>query len=234
VKFIAKGRKPAALAQFERANAATPHLLTYAALSGEVKRALVDRLLAEQGRLCAYTMQRIGGSGPTDYHVEHFRPQSSNPALQIDYFNLLLCAPGADKPDCEWGAVCKKNIEPDDDNFVSPLRANCETRLTYLPDGNVCATDNSDLAASSTIRTLNLNHRELVAERSRVLRAFGLSREPRKRKPLSAREAERLSRQICLPSRNGDFEPFCVAIQQVANWITRKAEQRSARLRTAR
>jgi uncharacterized protein (TIGR02646 family) len=230
VKFIRKGPRPAAPVEFERINAPTPQNLEYDALPGHVKRILCERLLAEQGRICAYTMRRIGedGSVASDFHLEHIRPQSSNPRLQLDYANLVLCAPSGDQP-CEWGAIRKKNVDVDVSNFVSPLRQDCEQRLSYRSNGLVHERAESDEAARSTINLLNLNHRELVLQRTAALREFGLGEGARR--PLGAKALERLSQRICEPSASGDFAPFCVAIRQVAANLAKKALQRASRLR---
>jgi uncharacterized protein (TIGR02646 family) len=233
VKFIRKGRKPAALSKFERENVTTPQTFKFDALPTRVKCVLCERMLAEQGRLCAYTMRRIGEEGAvaSDFHLEHIRSQSGNPELQLDYANLVLCAPRGDRP-CEWGAINKKNVEVNVSNFVSPLRQDCEERLLYRSNGLVNEYAESDEAARSTINLLNLNHRELVLQRTAALREFGLAEGARK--PLSAKALERLSRQICEPSGSGDFAPFCIAVRHVATHLANKAVQRALRLRIER
>jgi len=235
VKFIRKGRKPPTLAKFERDNASTSHMLEYDALPRIVKRELSNRMLKEQGRLCAYTMRRIGANvvaEAPDFHIEHILSRSRRPELQLDYLNMILCAPGVDQPVCAWGARLKGNTEVGDSNFVSPLRADCEARFLYRLDGHLRATDDRDEAANSTIKILNLNHRELVEQRLAALRASGLG--PGAIRPVGARAAARLSKEICLRSAEGDFAPFCVAIQQAAARLATKAAQRAARLRSAR
>ena len=235
MKHIRKGRTPAALVKFKRDNAQTPHVLAYANLPGDAKRALVKKMLREQGRLCAYTMRRIGGNGdgqPADFHVEHIRSQKEHPELRLDYFNIVLCSPGADKPRCEWGAKFKDDASVNELNFLSPLRADCETRLAFRPDGRVLAADATDEPAKATIGILNLNHYELVTERARAMRALGLGRDVRRR--LGPTEAGRLYKTLGLANGDGDFEPFCTALRQVAGVIARKSAQRAARLRSVR
>jgi len=235
VRHIRKGRTPSALDKFRRENARTPHVFAYDNLPGDVRRALTRKMLKEQGRLCAYTMRRIGdfqSAAQADFHVEHIRSQKEHPELRLDYLNIVLCSPGADRSRCEWGAKYKDDALVDERNFLSPLRADCETRLAFRADGRVFAADATDHAAKATVDVLNLNHHELIADRAGAMRALGLGRSVRKR--LGPREADRLSRRICLPNSNGDFEPFCVAIRQVAEVVARKSANRAARLRSAR
>ena len=173
-------------------------------------------------------MQRIGAAAP-DYHIEHIRPQSRYPALQIAYDNMLLCAPeGA----CDWGARRKDEADVDESNFVSPLRETCETRFVYRLGGEIRAAAEGDAAAKATINLLNLNHRDLVAQRAEALRRLGFG--PQAVKPLSAHEANRLSAAICERDSDGNFVPFCVAIKQAAEKEARRLRDRSARTRGVR
>jgi uncharacterized protein (TIGR02646 family) len=240
VKRVRKGRKPRALSKFERENAATPQLLVYGEFRGPPKRAVEDQMLREQGRLCAYTMRRIGevdAAGRADFHIEHIQSQKRHPALQLKYSNLVLCAPGDKHGHCEWGAKRKDETEVGDLNFVSPLRADCESRLSYRWDGSVEAANGRDAAAIFTIELLNLNHRELVALRLAALNSFGLgenttrSASPTPAKLLSAKAAESLSKRVCDRNANGDFAAFCVTVQQLAGRFARKAHDRAARVR---
>ena len=230
MKYIKKGGKPAILAKFERENAKTPEVATFDGLTSEAKEGLRKALLREQGFLCAYTMRRIGlFPNANDFHIEHIRPQSRYPELQIDYDNMVLCAPDGH---CDWGARHKDQTDVAESNFVSPLRADCETRFAFRRDGSVRPASDKDGAAQSTLDLLNLNHRELVAQRAEALRRFGLG--PLSPKPLGARKALLLSQRICEPGPAGAFEAFCVAIQQAAQKVGRQAEERSFRLRGTR
>ena len=71
---IAKGKEPAALTKAKRAIRNTPDTtFNYTALRGESKREVLEALLAEQGRLCAYCTCRIGvGDHPAT--IEHLFP----------------------------------------------------------------------------------------------------------------------------------------------------------------
>ena len=231
MRHIRKGKKPAELARFERENAETALKGTYKALNDEVRQALAKKMLKEQGRLCAYTMQRIGRSKDrfADCHIEHIHSQESRPELRLDYANMVLCAPGRDTKVCKWGARAKDNTQVNEGNFISPLRADCESRLIYRADGTVRPARETDEAAAATIKVLNLNDGELRAERARTMRALGLSRDANR--PIGGKEARRLSEKICLPNAKGDFEPFCVAVRQVAGTLAERVEQRAARLR---
>jgi uncharacterized protein (TIGR02646 family) len=91
-------------------------------------------------------MRRIGNLSDfaDDCHFEHIFSRARRPDLQLDYNNLVLCAPGRYKTNCEWGARHKDDAVVDDGNFLSPLRADCETRLIYRLDGSVNAASDDD------------------------------------------------------------------------------------------
>ena len=91
MRRIVKGLEPEELRRWKEENAETPQVLTYNNMpKAEVKL----QMLAEQGYLCAYTMERI--QTPEDCHIEHVVPrnQPNQPiGHQIDYSNLLACIP---------------------------------------------------------------------------------------------------------------------------------------------
>lgn len=71
-------------------------LTDYSNLSGKPKEAVQVSLLEEQGCLCAYCMRRISLE---NVQIEHYlpqHPQSENydPALTIDYRNMLAVCSG--------------------------------------------------------------------------------------------------------------------------------------------
>lgn len=230
MKFIKKGREPSQLRDFKRKNRDLPELLRYDALDGDTKQALRQKMLKEQGYLCAYTMAGIARDDDNDCHIERIRPQSENEANELDYSNLLMCAgSGQDREDSEWGAGSKRNASVHESNFVSPLNPDCEHRLRYGTSGRVAPVSEADKAARRTIDLLALNHRFLIDARRLSLRLQGLG--PDARRPLSAAQAERLAQGILRPDRGGHFSPYCVAIKQVAEMYALKIRKLAARLK---
>lgn len=228
MRFIRKGKEPAQLTKFKAANRSTPELLRYDALSGNIKFALKKRMLDEQGSLCAYTMKAIGRAPTEDFHIEHVRPQRAKVENELDYFNMVLCTPRGDAP---WGARKKHGANTDDSNFVSPLTTRCEICFKFDEIGRVKARDASNDAAARTVTLLGLNHRDLVDARASVLAAFGLG--PKARKAITASKAEFLALEIVKPDNAGRLQPFCLAIQQVAECFARQSRDRAARLAKA-
>jgi len=233
VRFVDKGNEPRELQDFKQANRKTPQNLRYDALDARIKHALREQMLREQGAVCAYTMEAIGRSEAADCHVEHIRPQSADEANELDCRNMVLCAPGnSDLAQADWGANKKGGAEVDENNFVSPLNRNCETRLKFGANGDVRSANPEDTAAGDTIDLLNLNHRRLLDARSILIREYGLGAETRK--PLTTSQAERLAAEIMRLDAHGWAQPYCVAIKQVAERYARRRKARAARRRSAK
>ena len=228
MRFIDKGREPNKLTDFRRKNRKTPQNLRYEALDAKIKQALHDQMLREQGAICAYTMEAIGRSDAADHHIEHIPPQCADEANELDYRNMVLCAPGnLDLAQADWGANKKGGARVDDNNFVSPLNRNCETRLKFGANGDVRSANPEETAAGDTIELLNLNRRRLLDARSALIREYGLGAETRK--PLTTSQAESLASEIMRLDAHGWARPYCVAIKQVAERYARQRKARAAR-----
>jgi uncharacterized protein (TIGR02646 family) len=233
VRYIEKGREPSKLASFKQKNRNLPEMLCYKALDRGIMQSLRTRMLREQGALCAYTMAPIGRQKAVDFHIEHIRPQWRDDLNELDYHNMVLCAPGdTERPNCKWGAVKKGGALVDESNFVSPLNSNCEQRLKFGARGDVRPSSEADRAAKRTIDLLALNHPLLVSARAYVLREYGLA--SGSQRPITAAQAERLAQAILVPNRAGHLQPFCIAIKQVAERFARQTRARAARLSKTR
>lgn len=219
MRRITKSQEPEELRSWKELNAIAPQNLTY----GNMPKAGVKlQMLAEQGHLCAYTMQRI--QTVHDCHIEHIVPQNQPnqpPHLDIDYSNLLACVP-SDTPghrptisNFPYGARKKGGTRIDQGTFVSPLQEDVESRFLYRPDGSIgfVAGDN---AAENTIRILALGHGQLADLRKAALEERVLDVD------LSADEARTLSQTIMATDSAGRIAEFCLAISQVAAWYADK------------
>jgi uncharacterized protein (TIGR02646 family) len=218
MKRVLKGAEPAELRRWKEDNLNVPQNLTYGALGGAVNRAIRQRMILEQGYLCAYTMVRIDSID--DSHVEHIVPQSQQPISHerdIDYQNMLACYPGR-APDPRrfnvrypYGARCKNGAPVDEANFVSPLQENVESRFTYAANGTVGA-DGNDIPALNSIKLLRLNHGILNDLRRAAIdeRVFA--------EPLSAQDVAELADVAMMADSTGKLPEFCLAISQTAKW----------------
>ncbi len=229
MKFIDKAGEPPLLRQWKKANADASQLLRYANMTGPAKEELRNCLLREQGHLCAYTMQRI--ETVEDGHIEHILPQSRHPDKDVDYDNMLFCFPGAQEKRCDFGALKKADRDVTSVNFIRPLDRSCETRLSYGLNGEAKAASAADAVARQTIEILNLNHGELIELRRSAVRGLLFFRKADK--AISAAKARQLVREVTRRDKAGHFEPFCIAIKQVAESYAKQSEARAARLKQA-
>jgi len=80
MKHFVKGNEPVALTEW-KALANEEWQPTYGDLSGKVKEAVKESLLAEQGHICCYCERRLSVG---DLHIEHLQPQSSAAVDPLD------------------------------------------------------------------------------------------------------------------------------------------------------
>ena len=222
MRWIDKGREPAALAKWKREN---PEC-RYRELPTDVKDMVREALLAEQGCLCAYTMRRIDGKS---CHIEHFHPQSASPDETLAYGNLLACwpLPGRVGP-APCGAEYKADSTAD---ICSPTsRSDVEGQFLFGLDGKVIGVSEK---AARTIRVLNLNEAGLVSERRRAMLGALRIGDPRHAivKPLSAKEARRLAETMTKKDAAGRLAPFCLAVSQCLVKYAERREKRAARMK---
>ncbi|SFZ78009.1 retron system putative HNH endonuclease [Chitinimonas taiwanensis] len=235
MRHVVKKAEPQALRDWKSSNQQSPQNLNYSNLPSDVRNQVRAALLNEQGHLCAYTLRRIRSI--TDCHIEHIRPQNTNPELDLDYANMAACFPkdGGDKSS-GYGAPIKggQGISLNE-NFISPHEASTNNRFLYNSKGEVSASDH-DVAALGTINILQLCHKQLVELRRTAIEAHGLTIQrstTRKSKKLkSAAEARRFAREVLQPDSNGQLEPFCVVLAQVALKYADNEEARARRIRS--
>jgi uncharacterized protein (TIGR02646 family) len=222
MRRIVKGPEPEELRNWKEENAESPQNLTYNNMpTSGVKR----QMLAEQGYLCAYTMQAIPALD--DCHIEHVIPRNQPnqpPHLDIEYSNLLACIPGKEplekwNPKYPYGAESKGGIHIDGNNFVSPLREDVERRFHYEADGSIKAAT-GDGAAENSVRILKLNHSVLVELRKAAIDVNVLDDAS-----LTVESAEALSTSVLDFDSKGRLHAFCVAISQVAAWYARRMRE---------
>jgi len=130
----------------------------------ELKNALLD----EQGHLCAYCMRRIPTSDPNmdaKVRVEHLKPRSKYPVLQLDYNNLVICCPG----NIEYQPHCDHS-KGDDSITFDLFSSQLEDSITYSKFDGTIKSSNSDWDKEIN-HLINLNHPTLKANRRETLDA---------------------------------------------------------------
>ena len=159
MKHIVKGDEPPSLT--------THRQQTYADYDNYAgKNDLRAALLAEQGKICCYCMQRIS-EDEKESKIEHRSSQSAHPERQLEYSNLLLACPGGEgEPSHLLHCDTHKG---NDDITVNPAdrTRNCELHVKYYPDGRIYS-DNADIDRD-LCSTLNMNLQTLINNRKAVL-----------------------------------------------------------------
>lgn len=172
-------------------------------LQGNEKRAVRNSLLAEQGYICCYCNKDIGDD---DFHIEHFRPQETFEALELDYNNLhASCLKNQEARGPFHCGMAKGNWFDNVFTF-SPL-ANHESSFSFLYNGLLEA---KAPIAEHMVERLNLNDASLAAKREAVIAGI-----------LDANFIETATEEqlISLFRKSGRlvndrYQPFVLAVQQ--------------------
>jgi len=163
MRAINKGSEPVQLLQFR-----TQPNATYADMPLNVKNVVREALLAEQGHICAYCMQRIK---PNEMKIEHWKSQSANPILQLAYSNLLGCCSGNEgQPVNEQHCDTRKGNNDIAFNPSDSAHHN-HMRIRYLGDGAI-KSDNAQFHVHME-NILNLNFSRLKKNRKAIIDGVG-------------------------------------------------------------
>jgi uncharacterized protein (TIGR02646 family) len=205
MRTIVKGAEPASLTAYRQTTHADYD--NYAD-----KESLRRSLVTEQRAICCYCMNRIHGSHDA-MKIEHWRCQSSYPAAQLIYRNLLgACLGGQGQSAKLQHCDTRKGNSVILWNPANPAH-HVETRVRYEADGSIRSDEAAFNAELETV--LNLNLPLLKNNRRSILDAvLGWWRHEKGRiggaVPRATFERERARRT----DGAGDLEPFC----QVAVW----------------
>ena len=165
----AKGEAPEALRAWKAGQRAARIEPRYADLSREARQATRQALFIEQTGQCVYCSRGIELELHNRHHIEHFRPRARYPHRELTYRNLFLsCGPqqgdGGVQPTCGN----EKRAWFDEECHVDPAPEEaCQRRFAFASGGGVQG--NGSPEADKMILVLNLNHRELIAERSALI-----------------------------------------------------------------
>lgn len=223
MRKIVKTHPPAALTSWCEENKELNHSYSDM-LSTEAHQKLKEKLLKEQGGLCAYTGKKIENETS---HVEHLKPQAACDEWEdVEYRNVVACFPanGGDKSH-GYGAPIKGGWW-EEEKFISPLADDCERRFKFSWSGHVYPSPNNHVAAIKTIEVLRLDEKSLQELRkSRIRGFFGYSVRTRA-KPLSSTDAKIILENIDRCDDNGRLLEFCFVLKQL---LPKHIEQEEAK-----
>ncbi len=215
MRRIIKKSPPPNLQSWMKQNASLNH--SYNDISAALRDEMKDRLLMEQGFLCAYTGLRIAKETS---HIEHLKPQAKcEDGEDTDWANLVAAHP-APNATASIGAQPKADWW-DEHLFVSPLSAGCEQRFRFsLASGKLSATSATDIPATTTIEKLRLDHPEL-----RELRSVAFER----LSELSDAKLREFITRVDTPDASGRLSEFCFAMKQAAADLIHRREREKQR-----
>ena len=168
MKHIVKGDEPRELAEW-KALESEDWQPTYRDMPGEIKAALKQALMTEQGHICCYCECRLAEN---DSHIEHFKPQRDPTVDALDFSNMLCsCQNRLKKKEPKFCGNLKGGWF-DAKLLISPLDPGCEKRFAFTGDGCIHAKDESIQAAGKTIEKLGLNRPKRNAMRAGAIDPF--------------------------------------------------------------
>lgn len=164
---IRHSKEPEALAQAKRDLKCTPDAAyCYRELRSDVKLAIREQLVIDQGSICAYCMRRISAcEEKTKATIEHFIPQKrdGDDEGSLDYNNMYaVCDETKKGLGSEIGCDKSRGNRP---LRINPARQSDIDTIYYKADGKICSSDpdiNKDLDL-----VLNLNSEERLLPKSR-------------------------------------------------------------------
>ena len=206
--------------------------------------ALKQKLIKEQGYLCAYTGIKIlpdikNKNGQIlkigTFHVEHLKPrticnkeqqdQGNIISESLDYRNMVACYPkDENNTSCTFGAKFKDDWW-NEEEFISPCQEDCERRFLFSWSGNVSPALDNDYAATQTIKKLGLNKDPDTTQNNHTGEYHVHDRRSdaikaffgfgENSKPLTKKNAEKLLRTIYNTDTNGHLREFCFVFKQL-------------------
>jgi uncharacterized protein (TIGR02646 family) len=219
MKRIIKGHPPASLRRwFARQHGIN---CSFGDMPTAIKDAVKERLLTEQGYLCCYTGKRVTAQSS---HIEHLKPQSlsrrDGDNDDVNYNNMLAAYPKEDQPFCPYGA--RKKGDWYSEEFVHPLRPDCEQRFVFNLNGEIAPRDNNE-DALETIERLGLDHEYLNGDRKVAIDELLFADE------VSEAQARRLQEEVMQRNSQGQFKAFCFVLEQACREYIRRLEKKRAK-----
>lgn len=141
----------------------------YSNMPQDIKKAVKEALMVEQGWLCCYCERHLTDE---DSHIEHFHPQSNPEVDPLDFSNMLCSCQSQLKTGQPRHCGHLKEDWFDPDLLVSPLQPGCECHFAFSGIGEIMPADNDDRAASETIARLGLNIKKLQDMRKNAIEPF--------------------------------------------------------------
>lgn len=198
MKKIIKGKEPKELTAYRSSIPKTdmekPNIYENYSDAGILRK----QLLEEQGYICCYCMGRIE---ERTSKIEHFKAQSKDRTLQINYTNLFIACKGGEGMSTQYCDTAKGNKALETINFFS----NVKESIKYCKNGTISSKESSQMHKSALTdeinSILNLNTKTLVNNRKQTYNDF------KKRGKWSKSHLEKTISHY-KSKHNGKYEPY--------------------------
>lgn len=198
MKQIIKQEEPVVFSEWRQRDHMA-HRPNWNRVPGEVKVAIHESLMSEQGFICSYCECSIVSEVS---HVEHFRPVKKYQDRQLDYENMHCSCQRELRRGEARHCGFKKGSWFSEELLISPLEADCDRNFLFTGNGEIFPRNGNDQRAIKTIKKLGLNLPKLRALRSAAIDALRDS---------SSEEV----RQLLQRRHDGRYVSFNTAIGQV-------------------
>lgn len=169
----------------------------------DVKRALKQSLLEEQGYICCYCMKRINMDNST---IEHWNPQCSLDNTNLDYSNLFVVCNG--NPGKPKDTHCDEHKGKIGIKYL-PTDPKVESETKYRGNGEIYSDDEDWNKCLNDV--LNLNFLRLVLNRKAVV--DGVTASLSKIKGSAPRGVlDRKLREWNCKDNSGMFKEYCAVV----------------------
>ena len=181
---------------------------SYEGMDASVKNALRVSLLEEQGHLCAYCMSRIEFEHQ-GVKIDHYKPRSKYPELQLEYENLLAVCDGREG-EKRSRQTCDTRKGDESELVINPLSPLITKQLNYGNDGSIKSDDPCVRHDINDILNLNDPSGFLITNRKSVLDRFKKEFDDvvNKRKKYTAETYLKRVRGTLLKPRQGVLDPY--------------------------
>lgn len=187
----------------------------------EVLESIREQLLGEQGRLCAYCMQRIS---PNTMKTEHWMCRARFPEESLNYHNMLgVCFGNEGQPRSQQTCDTRK---ADRDLRFNPANPDhdVEQHIRYSRNGEIFSDDEEFDDEINTV--LNLNQHRLKTNREGVQNAV-TSYFRKRGNAVTAGDIRRQIRAWSESDRTGKLREYCgVAVYRLNKELKRFTKRR--------
>lgn len=210
--YIQKETEPKEITNWKKANPK----IGYKQLPSSERRILRNSLLHEQGYICCFCGCSIGKldshstviqcitkkKDPHNVRNAHIVPQSVNPSLTLDYYNICASCNSAIHGERHCDLAQENKILP-----ITPLQTDCADYFSFRIDGTIIPNSNKSQNeqdyAQETIDILNLNSNFLKSEREKIIKIFSGTF-----KLLSDEDKEKALKNISKKNSAGAYTPY--------------------------